>query len=101
MVGDLGELALGRLCVGLGEDRSGIGGDEDRAALRDVGEDVAEEMDPAALPGRPDERRFDRLAEPDVGVADDEPDAGEVAGDKGAQKRPPEGAGLPVPDLEP
>lgn len=66
-----------------------------------MGEDVAEEMDdPAALPGRTDEGRRDRLPEPGVGVADDELDSREAAGDEGPQEGAPQRSGLAVADLE-
>ena len=58
------------------------------AALRDAGEDVAQEVDPAALPGGAEEHRRDGALEALVGVADDEADARRGRAPAGCAGRP-------------
>jgi hypothetical protein len=86
--------------VGLGEDRADGGSDHDAVALRNAGENVAHEVHPAALPGRPEQHGGDRLLKPGVGVGDDQLGAGQPAGLQRAQQRRPERAVLAVADGE-
>jgi hypothetical protein len=86
------------LGVGLGEDRADRGGDHLGVAFGHRGEHVAHEVHPAALPGRAEQHRHDRLLEAGVGVGDDQLGAGEPTGLEGAQERGPEGAVLRVAD---
>ena len=60
------------LGVVLGEDGADGRGDHLRGALGDLGQDIAEEVDPAALDGRAGHDRLDGLAQAQVGVGDDE-----------------------------
>ena len=99
--GDLVELLADGRGIGLGEDRADRGEDHLGAPFRDPGQDVPEEVDPAALPRRAEEDRRDRGLQALVGVADDEPDADEASRPQAAQEGRPERAVLGVPDREP
>ena len=91
--GDPGMLLEHRVGVGLGEDRAHHRRDEALRALRDAGQEVAHEVRPAALPGGAGQGCRDRVDEAGVGVAGDQADAGESAGDERAQEGEP---GRPV-----
>jgi hypothetical protein len=56
-------------------------------------------MHPAALPGRSEQHRFDRVHEALVGVRDDQLDPGESPGSQRAQEGGPEGAVFGVTDV--
>ena len=93
LVGDLAPLGLG----GVGMILSKRGGDEGRddalAVAAGVGEGVAHEMHPAALPSRaehPGDRRLDAL----VGIRDHQLDPGQAAPLEPTQELDPEGLGL-------
>ena len=81
--GDLVELGLDVLCVGLGEDGADDGGDHVLTCARDDGEHISHEMDSAALPGSTLKDGADGLLEAGVGVGDDELDAVQSAGFQG------------------
>ena len=100
MRGDDVELLADVLGVGLGEDRADRGGDHLGRALGDRGQDVAQEVDPAPLPGRADHHRADRGLQPGVGVGDHQLRPGQAAGLQRAQERGPERAVLGVADIE-
>jgi hypothetical protein len=101
-VGDPPELLGGRVFVGLLEDAPDRGGDHARGAPGHERLGIPGEVDPAALPCSTEERRPDGRDEAPVGVADDEPDAGQATLDEPAQERPP-GVSLVVAggELEP
>ena len=86
--------------VGLSEDRPDRGGDHLRAGLGHPGQDVSHEMDPAALPARPDEHRGDGGLEPEMMIGDDQGDPGEASGPQGAQERRPKRSVFAVADLD-
>ena len=89
------------LGVGLGEDCADRGSHHLAVALRDAGEHVAHEVHPAALPGRTEQHRTDRLLQPGVGVGDDQLGAGQPTSLQGAQERRPERPVLRIADGEP
>ena len=76
------ELLPRRALVGLLEDEPDGRGDHAPGAARDEVLGVAGEVHPAALPGRAEELLADRLDQPRMVVADDEPDAREAALDE-------------------
>jgi hypothetical protein len=82
--------------IGLGEDGTDGGGDHLGRALGDLGEQIAEEVDPTALDGRPGHGGLDGLAQAEVGVGDDQLHTLEPVGLERAQERGPEGAVLAV-----
>ena len=57
-------------------------------------------MDPAALDGRASHDRLNRLAEPEMGVGDDQLHPGQAAGLERAQERGPKGTVLGVANGE-
>ena len=59
-------------CIGLGEDGPDGSGDHLGRALGHPGEDVSEEVDPAALDGRTGHSGLDGLTQPQVGIGDDQ-----------------------------
>jgi hypothetical protein len=61
---------------------------------------MQQEVDAASLPSGSEEYPRDRALEALVGVADDQPHAGETAGSERAQEARPEGAVLGVADRE-
>jgi hypothetical protein len=61
--------------------------------LRYTGQQVAHEVSPATLPRGTRQHRRDRLTQSGVGVARDQRDAGEAAGDQAAEEAEP---GRPV-----
>jgi hypothetical protein len=83
------ELFPGAHAVGLLDDHPHGRGDHaaGRAGHELLG--VAGEVDPAALPGRAEERLVERLDQPGMVVADDQADAAEAAGDERAQEARP------------
>jgi len=86
---------LADLCrAGLGEDGADGRGGHLRGALWDLGQDIGQEEDPAALPVGAQEHRADHGFEPDVRVGDDQLDAVQTAGLQRAQERGPERAVL-------
>ena len=87
--------------VGLGEDRADRGGDHLGVAPRDPGQHVAQEVDPAPLPGRAGEHRADRGLEAFVGVGDHQLHPVQPAGLQRPQERGPERSVLAVADVEP
>lgn len=99
--GDHVELGVDVLGVGLGEDRADRGGEHVGVALGDTGEDVAQEVDAAALPRGAGEHRPDRGLESFVGVGDHQLDPVQAAGLERAQERGPERSVLTVADVEP
>jgi hypothetical protein len=68
-----------RRVIGLREDRAHDGGEGLAGALRHRREQIAHEVDKAALPRGAVEHRADRLRQPFVRVRDDQAHAGEVA----------------------
>ena len=69
---DLAELGPDVAAVGLGEDRADGGRDHLGLGPRDTGQSVSQEVDPAALPRRPDEHLGDGRFEPQVVIGDHE-----------------------------
>jgi hypothetical protein len=65
-----------------------------------LGEDVAQEVDPAALPGGAEQHRLDGGFQAGVGVGDDQLHPVQAAGLQRAQERGPERAVLAVADVE-
>jgi hypothetical protein len=70
--GDLGELTVDVLGVGLDADRLDRGGDHLGPRLRDPGQGVARQVLPTALPRSAEEDLLDRLFQAEVLVGDDE-----------------------------
>jgi hypothetical protein len=99
MAGDVVELLVGCWGVGLGEDRADRGGDHLGVALGHDRQDVAHEVDPAALPAGADEHGRDGLLQAGVGVGDDQLHAAQAAGLQPAQERGPERPVLAVADV--
>ena len=96
--GDLAPLRARRRSVVLGEGGGDEGGNDAPAALARMGEGVAQEVNPAALPtGVHDfrDRRLDAL----VGVGDDELDPAQAAPPELAQELGSEGLGLRGADV--
>ena len=87
-------------CIGLGEDGPDGGGDHLGRALGHPGEDVSEEVDPAALDGRAGHGRLDGLTQPQVGIGDDQLHPAKPTGLQAAQERGPEGPVLAVAHRE-
>jgi hypothetical protein len=92
--GDDVELVVDVSGVRLGEDGPDGRGDHLGRALGDLGEDVSEEVDPAALDSRAGHDRLDCLAQAKVGVGDHQLHPGQAAGLERAEERGPEGAVL-------
>ena len=84
--------------VGLGEDRLDGGDHHVGVGPGHPGQDVAHEVDPAALPGRPDHHRLDGRLEAQVLVGDDEADPAQPPGPQRAQELGPKGPVLGVAD---
>jgi hypothetical protein len=82
----------------LGEHGADVGRDHVGLGLGDLGQHVAQEVHPAALPGRALQHGGDRGLEPGVGVGDDQLDAVQAAGAQVAQELGPERFGLAVAD---
>jgi hypothetical protein len=101
LVGDLVELVAHGDSVGLRPGRADRGEDHLGAALGDPGQNVAQEVDSAALPGGGEQDRPDRSLQALVGVADDEAHAAEPSRSKAAQEGRPEGAVLGISDGHP
>ncbi len=99
--GDHIELLADMGRVGLSEDGADRRGNHVGVALGDLGEHVAQEMHPAALPGRAEQDGLDRVFEPGVGIGDDQLHAAQPAGLQAAQERGPKRAVLAVADIEP
>jgi len=99
--GDHPELFTDVSGIGLGEDRAGRRGHHLGVALRDLREDVAQEVHPAPLPGRAEQDCGDGLFEPGVGIGDDQLYPAEPTRLQRAQERGPERAVLAVADGEP
>ena len=78
-VGDQVDLRAHLGLTGLGEDRADRRGDHLVVAFADLGQDVAHEVDPAALPAAALEHGAEGVHEAAVGVADDQLDAAEAA----------------------
>jgi hypothetical protein len=76
------------------------GGDHLGRALGHPGQDVAEEVDPAALDGRTGHGDLDGLAQAQVGVGDDQLHPAKPTGLQAAQECRPEGAVLAVTHQE-
>ena len=74
-VGDEVDVRADLSLAGLGEDRADRRGDHLVVAFADLGQDVAHEVDPAALPAAALEDGPDGVDQAAVGVADDELDA--------------------------
>ena len=72
------QVALTAAGVGLGEDRAEHGGDHVAVRLRDVGEQVAGEVDPAPLMPGALEAPLERRDQTGVLVADHQPDTGQA-----------------------
>ena len=89
--GDLIELGLDVLRVGLGEDGADDTGDDVLTGARHDRENVSHEVDSAALPGGALEDGADRLLQTGVGVGDDELDTVQTAGLERAEEARPEG----------
>jgi hypothetical protein len=86
--------------VGLGEDGPDRGGDHLRRPLGHPGQHVAQEVDPAALDGRPGHDRVDGLAQPQVGVGDDQLHSAQPTRLQRAKEGGPERAVLRIADAE-
>jgi hypothetical protein len=84
----------------LSEDRADGGGDHLAAGFGDLGEHVAQEVDPATLPGRAEHHLLDGLSQALVRVGDDEVHPGETAGAQRPQERGPEDLVLAVTDRD-
>ena len=98
LVGDLAPLRLGGVGAVLGEGGGDEGGNDAPAALAGMGERVADDVNPAALPGRVHQLgdgRLDAL----MGVGDDELDAAQAAPSELAQELGPERLGLGGADV--
>jgi hypothetical protein len=76
------------------------GGDHLGRALGHPGQDVAEEVDPAALDGRTGHGGLDGLAQAQVGVGDDQLHPAKPTGLQAAQECRPEGPVLAVTHRE-
>ena len=93
LVGDEAPLPAGRLGVVLGEGGGDEGGDDTPALAAGMGQDIAHEVDAAALPGGA-EHLGDRGLDAFVSVGDDQLDASEAAPGELAQEGGPERLGL-------
>ena len=93
-VDDPAELVAHRGGVGLVEDGAHHGGDPRLRRLGHLGEQVAQVVGAAALPGRAGQGGADRVDQAAVGVGDDQPHPGQAAGGQRAQERQPAGAVL-------
>ena len=98
--GDLAELFLDVLAVGLGEDRADARGHHLLRALRHDREAVAYEMDPASLPAGALEHRLNGLLEPGVRVRPDELHPAQAADLQRAEEAGPEALVLAVTDVD-
>ena len=99
--GDLAQL-LDDLTGGrLGEDRAAGGGHHLGGASWHAGEDVSEELDPAALPAGTGHDRGDGPLEPGVGVGADQLPPGEPSCLKRAQERRPKAPSSESPTSRP
>ena len=98
--GDLAELGPDVGGVGLGEDRPDGGRHHLGLGPGHLGQDVAHEVDPAPLPGRPDEDLGDGGFEPEVVIGDDELDTAEAPGAQALEKGGPKGPVLGVAHLD-
>jgi hypothetical protein len=98
--GDHVQLFVDVAGIRLGEDGANGGGDHLGGALGDLGEHVAEEVDPAALHRGAGHHRGHGLAQAEVGVGDDQLHPAQPACLQAAQELGPEGAVLAVPDGE-
>jgi hypothetical protein len=99
--GDHVQLFVDMVGVGLGEDGADGGGDHLGRALGDLGEQVAEEVDPAALDGGAGHGGLDRLSEAEVGVGDDQLHPGQASGLQAPQELGPGGTVLAVAHPKP
>jgi hypothetical protein len=99
--GDDVELLADVLLIGLGEDGADCGGDHLGVAPGDLGQDVAQEVHAAALPGRAEQHGGDRGLQSGVGVGDDQLNSGEPARLQRSEEGGPERAVLGVADGEP
>ena len=91
--------ALAAVAGGLREDRADRRGDHLGVAFADLGQGVAHEVDPAALPAGALQHDADRVRQAAVAVADDQLHPAEAAVAQTAQELGPEVLGLAVPDL--
>jgi hypothetical protein len=98
--GDDVELAADAGRVGLGEDGADRGGDHVAVPGGDGVENVAAEVDAAALPGGAEQDRTDRGLQPSVRIGDHQHHPVQPAGLEPAQETGPERAGFAVADVE-
>src|SRR5215813_10730074 len=99
LIGDAPPLGASLPGVFLGEGGGDEGRDDTAAASAGVCQDVAHEVDAAALPGRGEDlghRRLDAL----MTIGDDQLDAAQATAGELAQEAGPEGLGLGVTDIE-
>ena len=89
LLDDPGVLGLDLLGVGLVEDGADEGGHHGLGGLGHLGQHVAHEVGPAALPGRSGQHRGDGVDEAPVGVGDDQGHAREPPGHQAAQEGRP------------
>ena len=93
LIGDLAPLGSGHLGILLGEGGGDEGGDDAAALLAGMGQDIAHEVYPAALPGRM-QHLGDRCLQPLMRIRDHQLDAAQAAPRQRAQEVGPEGLGL-------
>ena len=86
--------------VGLSKDRAEHGCDHVHLGFRDQGEEVAGEVDPAALMGRALETAHDRRGQASVLIRDDQPDPVQAAALQRGEEPAPEHFVLTVPDVK-
>jgi hypothetical protein len=99
--GDDVELGAHAARVGLGEDSADRRGHHFGAALGHSGQQIAQEVHPAALPTGTEQHRANRGLQPGVRVGDDQCHPVQPAGLERAQEPGPKRAALAVPDVEP
>jgi hypothetical protein len=75
--------------VELGVDGAEERGDGQVSRLRDLGEEVLDEVGPAALPGFPGKDGGDGRLQAGIGIGDSELDAAQLAGDQRAEEAEP------------
>jgi hypothetical protein len=94
------QLLVHMLGIRLSKARADGRGDHLGGALRNLGEHVSEEVDPAALDGGAGHGGLDRLSQAKVGVGDDQLHPGQPTGLQRAQERRPERPILAVAHAE-
>ena len=93
LIGNLAPLLAGGFGIVLGEGGADPGGDDAPLGLAGIGQRVAHEMNPTALPGGA-EYLADRGLQPLVRIGDDELNPAQTPPRKAAQELDPEGFGL-------